>query len=203
MAGMRSGHAWALAALVAGLATGVAPAAVAGPITLDTWFEFGFGEVVDPVTGCDPSDPLGPFCIPSSGTPTVFLDAPPWTFTAASSTVLTVTDAFFSGDRFEVRDFGASLGATSAPGAGVECGDDPVDCLATAGISHGSFTLAPGPHSLSLVTLASDGGGAGYLLVSAGAVVSEPASAALLAVALGGLALARRRRPASHRAGTP
>src|SRR5205807_246059 len=82
-------------------------------------------------TGCDPADPAGPFCIPSSGTPTEFLDAPPWTFVApAAGALLTVTDAFLAGDRFQVFDFGASLGLTSAPVGNADCGDDPIPCLA-------------------------------------------------------------------------
>ena len=96
----------------------VAPALSAGPILSDVWYEFGFTDVGVDATGCDPADPAGAFCIPSSGTPTVFLDAPPWTFLAsAAGATLTVTDAFLSGDQFELFDFGASIGLTSPPSA--------------------------------------------------------------------------------------
>src|SRR5438045_1800298 len=90
--------------------------ASAGAITFNTWHEFGFSTAGTPATGCDPADPAGPFCISSSGTVTDFLDAPPWTFTApAFGAILTVTDAFLAGDRFQVFDFGASIGLTSDP----------------------------------------------------------------------------------------
>jgi len=173
-----------------------APALLAGPIGFDTWSQFGFSDVGIAATGCDPADPAGPFCIPSSGTPTIFLDAPPWTFTTAGSAVLTVTDAFTSGDQFEVFDFGVSLGLTSLPGAvEVDCGDDPVACLATAGVSRALFPLAAGGHALTLFpTLSPGGGGAGYLLVVG--AVPEPSSLALLAlgIVIVGVVLVVRRR---------
>jgi len=181
------------------LATGLmamAPAVLAGPILGSTWYEFGFTDVGVSATGCDPADPGGPFCIPSSGTPTTFLDAPPWTFTALSSTALTVTDAFTSGDRFEVFDFGISIGFTSLPVAGafVDCGDDPAVCLATAGMSVGTFVLAAGDHSITLSPILSpDGGGAGYLRIAA-AAVPEPGTLALAMLGLLSLYPLRLRR---------
>src|SRR5689334_18655160 len=60
----------------------LAPTVSAGPIALNTWLEFAVSDPGVDATGCDPDDPNGPFCIPSSGTPTQFLDAPPWTFSA-------------------------------------------------------------------------------------------------------------------------
>ena len=174
-------------AAAAGLIT-VAPALSAGPILAGVWYEFGFSIAGTPATGCDPDDPAGPFCIPSSGTPTQFLNAPPWTFSTATSAALTVTDAFTSGDRFQLFDFGASIGLTSLPSAAaiVDCGDDPAVCLATAGISRATFVLAGGPHSITLVpVLSPDGGGAGYLRIAA--AVPEPGSLVLVAVALLGI----------------
>jgi len=116
----------------------------ADPISLGVFEEFAFTTAGTPATGCDPADPAGPFCISSSGTPTDFIGAPPWTFTAPAGGVeLTVVDAFTSGDRFTVFDLGASLGLTSAPPSNVDCGDDPVVCLAS-GLSQGHFSLAAG-----------------------------------------------------------
>jgi hypothetical protein len=171
--------------------------AAAGPISFDDWLEFGFTDVGIPATGCDPNDPGGPFCIPSFGTPTEFLDAPPWTFSAPAGATLSVTDAFQSGDQFEIFDFGSSLGLTSLPvaGGGIDCGDDPVPCLATPGISSGVFALVAGDHSLTIVPTLSGGGGSGFLrVVAEAAAVPEPGTLALLSSALGVAAAYRRRR---------
>ena len=171
---------------------GVAAAATseAGPIAFDTFWEFGFDGVAF-ATGCSPADPAGSFCIASSGTPTSFLDAPPWTFAVPVATTLTVTDTFKAGDQFQVFDFGASLGVTSPPIGNADCGDDPVPCLADPNISKAVFPLGPGNHSITISSL-KDASGSGYLQVTA---IPEPAS--LLAFTLGGLAAlvaARSRR---------
>ena len=132
----RTGAAIAIAALAVLFTT---PAA-AGPIQLGVFQEFAFSTAGTPATGCDPADPAGPFCIPSGGTPTSFLTAPPWTFVApGQGAVLIVTDAFDAGDRFQVFDFGISLGLTSVPIGNGDCGDDPVVCLANRRHQQGQF----------------------------------------------------------------
>lgn len=178
--------------------------ASAGPIVLGDWLQFGFSEAGTPATGCDPDDPGGPFCIPSSGTPTSFLDAPPWTFTApGDGATLRVTDSFDSGDRFELFDFGISLGFTSLPAASgsVDCGNDPAVCIVTAGISSGLFLLSAGNHSLTLIpTLAPSDGGSGFLRVDAGGTaVPEPTTLVLVATGLVLSRLRRHRRPEDSR----
>jgi YVTN family beta-propeller protein len=166
--------------------------AAAGNITLNEFEQFAFSTAGTPATGCDPADPAGPFCIPSGGTPTTFLDAPPWTFTAPAGTVLEVTDAFQSGDRFQVLDFGSVLGLTSTPTGNANCGDDPVVCLATPGMSTGTFALSAGNHSVTIIpTAAPSGGGSGYLRAS---TVPEPGTWILLGAGLVLLSLRRTSR---------
>jgi hypothetical protein len=166
----------AAAALMA--AATLARPASAGPILTGTWYEFSFDNPGTAAMGCFPADPAGNICVPSSGTPTTFLDAPPWTFAAgAGGAVLTVTDAFESGDQFEVLDFGIPIGFTSVPGAAVDCGDDPVPCLADVNVSHGFFAMVAGNHSITIAPSAG-GFGAAYLIVQA--PVPEPATLALL-----------------------
>lgn len=175
--------AWLLASAVLGT-----PEAQAGLISADIYYEFSFGAAGDPAAGCDPADPAGAFCIPSSGTVTEFADAAPWTFTSPSGgSILTVIDAFLNGDRFEIFDFGVSLGLTSVPGVSTDCGDDPVPCLANAAMSSGAFSFSAGAHSVTIVAAASpDGLGAGYFHLDAADVVDvpEPGSLALLGAGL-------------------
>jgi len=168
--------------LCACLTVAAAPAH-SGVIPLNQFLEFSFFDAGQPAAGCAPADPGGDFCVPGSGTQ--FLNAPPWTFVAPlGGATLIVTDAFTAGDRFQVFDFGVSIGLTSAPIGAGSCGSDPVTCLANANISHGVFALAAGAHSLTLTAiLAPTGGGAGYLQAQV-AQIPEPSLSALLTAGL-------------------
>ncbi len=166
--------------------------ASAGNLSLGVYQEFAFSSPGVQATGCFPADPNGDFCIPSSGTPTGFLDTPPWTLTApAQGVILTVTDAFVAGDRFQVFDFGASLGLTSPTFGNADCGDDPIPCLSTPGISSGQFRLNAGNHSLTITAVQSTGGGAGYLQAQA---VPEPGTWLLFGAGFAALLLLRSKR---------
>ena len=131
------------------------------------------------------------FLHPELGNTNLFPRRSPRTFTApAQGAQLVVSDAFESGDTFYVYDGATFLGATSAPGSPVDCGDDPVSCLAVPGMSRGTFALGAGDHSITLSPyLAPSGGGSGYLAWA----VPEPGSLTLLGVGLVALACSRRR----------
>ena len=172
-----------------------APAA-ATVIDGDIWYQFSYAEAGSPALGCDPADPAGGFCIPSGGTPTSFAPPPPWEIALTQSGSFTVTDAFLSGDEFDVFDFGVPIGSTSAAGLGASCGDDPVPCLADPQISSGVFPLLAGAHSLTIVAAdALEGGGTGYFRVGTEvAAIPEPGSLVLLGAAAALLHLRRAKR---------
>ncbi len=150
---------------------------IAGPIPLGgTWIEFGFGTSGSFATGCQPADPAGLYCSPSSAGNSVFGDAPPWTFTAPpQGATLTVTDAFMYGGSFEAFDFGVSIGSTpSVPTTGGTCGDNPDVCLTDPLASHAVFPLKAGPHQITIKVLVSPiGSGAAYFRVDPGELKAD------------------------------
>ncbi len=145
---------------------------IQGPVPVSgQWIEFAVGQTGSFATGCQPADPAGPSCTPSSAGNSVFGDAPPWTFTAPpQGATLTVTDAFMYGGTFEVFDFGVSIGTTpSVPVGGGTCGDNPDVCLTDPLSSHGVFTLKGGPHQITIkAALSPIGGAAAYFRVDPG-----------------------------------
>ena len=151
------------------------PAAQAAPLTLDAgWTQFQFGS-------------------------TTWADN--FTFSLSSSAYLYVTDAFLSGDMFEVFSSGASLGQTSLvpDGAGFDIGNDFDAAFASADFSSAVFMLGAGVYDISGTVIQSaagtSGGGAGIQIVSAPAV-PVPAAGLLLLSAFGGVAAMRRRKKA-------
>jgi hypothetical protein len=74
-----------------------------------------------------------------------------FTFSTATDTLLTIVDAGFSGDRFQVFDQGVLLGATSAvsPNATGPIGLDFDGALANPNYSFATFLLTAGTHTIT------------------------------------------------------
>lgn len=118
------------------------------------------------------------------------------TFTVDGPVLLTVTDAFLSGDQFEILDGVISLGLTSAPGSvGDQIGSDYDAAAADSRWSSGSFLLGPGSHTIKILVAASPfGGGAAAIRADSVQAVPEPSSLAIFSIAVGGLFVRRLRR---------
>ena len=123
-------------------------------------------------------------------------------FTFSGAVTVNVTDAFVSGDRFQLYDNGSLVGTTSQLNGTVPWTDNPD--VAFAGLfSKGSFALGAGSHSLVLKNIQIPfnlDSGAAFLRVVGNdggvgvASVPEPGTLALLGIGLTGLALNRVRR---------
>lgn len=167
---------------------------------LGSWYEFSFGQVGQQARGCAPADPSASACTPSSAGNSVFAGSPPWEFEVSNlGAILKVTDAFLSGDAFNIFNFDTLIGTTSTPSQGGNCGSNPDDCFADPLVSKGAFDLAPGQYSLRIVPTASPfGNGAAYFRVDEVKEVPEPAS--VLGLLAFGLAAANRskRKPQSR-----
>lgn len=118
---------------------------------------------------------------------------------------LTVVDAGFSGDRFNVYDGATLLGSTGAAVNGDTTGAITFDydaALANSDFSRGTFTLGAGSHVISGLMFQSASDANGPLNATIGGVkltvspVPEPATAATLLIGLGLLLGALRRRAA-------
>jgi len=156
--------------------------AVAGPITIGQWYEFGFDPSTHPfAAGCLPADPLG---VPCGNTEigSVELDSPPWTLTALLPVQAQFTDALLAGDSFSIFDFGALVGSTPVVPPDGFCGLDTNICFANPAVSHASFDLAAGPHSLTVRVQEAQIQGEGFVRLL---VVPEPSYLGLVAALLG------------------
>jgi hypothetical protein len=158
----------------------------ATPITVGNpdWYEFSFGTIGWTAGGC-----LLGNCVPGSGG-TQFVGDPPWTFTGGA--MITVQDAFLSGDQFTLYDNGVNVFTTSDPTLGGSYCDNPNLCMSDLHFSTGAIELGDGNHSLTfrVVTSPFDGGSAFFRADP----VPEPASLMLLGTGALGLAARYRRR---------
>jgi MYXO-CTERM domain-containing protein len=111
---------------------------------------------------------------------------------------LDVTDVLAKGDRFEIFDFGSSVGLTSLVATASGGETDPDAAFNDPTYSSGRFTLADGSHSITIFAVENPyGGGSGVLRAS---VVPEPSTLIIWSL-LGALGIAvgwwRRRRRAA------
>jgi hypothetical protein len=164
--------------------------ALASAIGQDAWYEFGFDPNHSPIAaGCQPADPTGVPCRVGIGS--TFLGSNPWTITTGSPVEMTVTDALLAGDFFDVFDFGVLIGSTpSVAPSGSDCGLNPSICVEAPGISHASFVLPAGAHSITIGVHAAQILGEGFFHLD---TVPEPSTFGVTALLLLAILLAGRK----------
>jgi hypothetical protein len=119
-----------LASAVVAAGAAASTAAGATPIAGGSWQSFFFGSQGSTAIGS------------------------PFTFTTSAAAVVTVTDAFCRGDRFNISDGATTLGTTSLVAVDLACSSpvsDPDVALANPGYSSGRFVVGVGAHSIGIV----------------------------------------------------
>lgn len=134
-----------------------------------------------------------------AGTPIERVGDAPFTISLTAPAYLIVVDAYYTGDQFEVFNFGTSIGFTSLPSdpdeTGCVGGNDPVTCLLDSRYSSGYFLLGAGDHEITISTTTNPWDeGAAFFGVFPESEVPEPGSFALLGGGLAAVALVRRRK---------
>ncbi|SFI63818.1 VPLPA-CTERM sorting domain-containing protein [Celeribacter neptunius] len=135
------------------------------------------------------SDTISDAGTPSSGSP--------YAVSLTDSAYFRITDAFITGDVFDIFIDGVLAFSTTFTAFGSGFGDNPTadSAWTSASYSSGEYLLAAGDYS---ITVQGDGAGglpAGfYTRLDSVSAVPLPAAAPLLLAALGGLGFARRRK---------
>jgi hypothetical protein len=190
-------------------------AAVGATVDVGAWYKFRFtGDIDQPVLPCiDPDFGFNLCLYPEDPPPPGFEDPPgvrytvdnTWTLPAlVGDSVLTVVDVFEQRDRFKVVIDATGEFFTSPPvNPDIDCMSNPVNCLATPGMSKGAFPLSGGsPRTFQIFQadslLGSNEAGVGYFRIDAQVVVPEPGGALLIAAGIVGIAAGRRRVRACH-----
>ena len=163
---------------VLAMCIGLATSALAGPISTNTWYLGEFSSLGGAVGGAGPA---GGAANPG---------APAWTFSIATTSVLSVFDCCTLGDAFEVFDWGVSLGFTSIGTS--TCNSSAACAAGGAGLSRGDFILSGNDHSITM-RVSSYVGSPGNLFFKVTTDVPEPATLLLAGLALSALGMSRRR----------
>jgi hypothetical protein len=172
-----------LKSLAIAAALSASASAFAGPITADAgWYGFCFGAAGSGATaGCQ-----------NQG---VDVTGNTITFTVAAPSLLKVTDAFNSGDVFDVYIDSVLAFTTSAPVMGGVYSENPDAAFSSGYYSAGSFLLNAGSYSVDIIASASPfGAGGAYVEVESASVVPSPDSFWLTGLGLLVLAALRRKK---------